>query len=129
MCRLLALSAAVLLAQASSALAQPTSIGVQGQLSGNNFVTVSCTVGNNGQITGSGVLYGKNPQTGAITYSYPFAVSRATTTGGKLVLTGKMAAGPAVTISATVPNGPLVFSYVVNGVTYSLTGQGTVVAP
>ena len=124
MCRILVLSAAVLLSQAPSVMAQPTALVIDGQLAGGNFVSAACTI-NNGQITGSGVLYGVNPGTGT-TYKYPFTVTKGTTAGGKLVLTGKIAGGPDVALSCTVPSGAMVFSYVVNGNTYSLAGQGTV---
>ncbi len=123
--RVLVLSAVVLLALAPSAMAQPTTINVEGKMSNGGFVNAVCSISKTGQITGTGVLYGQNPGTGA-TYKYPFTISKGTTAQGKLVLTGKLAAGPPVTLTASVPNGPLVFSYVVNGNTYSLTGQGTV---
>jgi hypothetical protein len=125
MCRVLVLSATVLLAQTAFVLAQPSAIIIDGQVAGGNFVTATCTVGKAGQITGSGVLYGTNPGTGA-NYKYPFTISQGSTATGKLVLTGKMAAGPAVTLSATVPAGDMVFSYVVNGKTVSLAGKGSV---
>lgn len=124
--RFFVLSAIMLLAlQASPAFGQVSSITITGQLSGGNFVAANCTVGNNGQITGAGVLYGTNPGTNS-TYKYPFTISSGFTGKGTLTLTGKMAAGPDVTLTTTVPNGPIVFSYVVNGKTYSLTGQGQV---
>jgi hypothetical protein len=124
--RILVLCATVLMAHASSAQAQVSSITVQGQLAGNNFVNATCAVGNGGQVNGSGVLYGVNPANG-YTYQYPFVITKATTAQGKLILTGNMTAGPPVTITSSVPNGPLVFSYVVNGKTYSLAGQGAVI--
>ena len=71
------------------------------------------------------MLYGTNPSTGAA-YRYPFTISKGSTATGKLVLTGKIVNGPPMTLSCSVPNGPMVFSYVVNGNTYSLAGQGTV---
>ena len=124
--RIFVLPALVLLmAQASLAMAQVTSIKVEGQLADGNVVTATCSVGNNGQITGTGALSGKNSVTGAM-YSYPFVISKGVTAQGKLVLTGKMVAGPAMTLSATSPNGAVVFSYVINGKTYSYAGQGTI---
>ena len=117
---------ALLVAQASSARAANPTIQIDGQLAGGNFVTATCTVGNNGQISGTGVLYGQNTVTGA-TYKYPFAISKGSTATGKLVLTGQIAGGPSVSLSSSVPNGVMVFSYVVNNNTYSLAGQGTVV--
>jgi len=122
--RLLVLPAIViLLSQASSAMAQ--TIKIQGKLDGGNFVSAVCSVGANGQISGTGVLYGQNAATGA-TYKYPFVISKGVTAQGKLILTGNLIAGPAVTLSASVPNGAMVFSYVINGKTYSYAGTGTV---
>lgn len=117
--------ALVLFAAAPSRAGNPV-IQVDGQLAGGNFVTATCSVGNNGQITGTGVLYGQNPVTGA-TWRYPFAVTQGTTAQGKLILKGAIPGGPAVTLSASVPAGAMVFSYVVGANTYSLAGQGTVV--
>ena len=123
--RFLVLSAFVLLsAQASSAVAQATTINISGKLSDGSFVDVVCQVGANGQITGTGVLYGVN---NGFTYKYPFAVTSGTTAQGKLILTGKVVGGPPVTLSVSVPNGPMVFSYLVNGKTITLTGQDTVI--
>ena len=113
----------LLLSQASSAMAQ--TIKIEGQLAGGNNISAVCTI-NNGQITGTGVLYGTNPSNG-YKYSYPFTISKGTTAQGKLILTGKIVNGPDMKLSASVPNGPMVFSYVVNGATYSLTGQGSVI--
>jgi hypothetical protein len=124
MFRFLALSAAVLLAHASLVQAGPLSIVIAGQLAGGNNVSANCTIAN-GQITGTGVLYGTNLSTGAA-YRYPFTISKGTTANGKLVLTGKIVNGPPMTLSCSVPNGPMVFKYVVNGNTYSLAGLGTV---
>ena len=107
-------------------LAQPSAILVDGQVAGGNAVTAVCSVGKNGQITGSGVLSGTNPGTGT-KYSYPFSVSQGTTAGGKLVLTGKMAAGPAFALGVAVPAGDMAFSYVVNGTTVTLPGKGAVI--
>jgi hypothetical protein len=112
----------LLLSQGSSAMAQ--TIKVEGQLSGGNNVYVVCTI-TNGQVTGSGALYGTNPSNG-YKYSYPITVTKGTTAQGKLVLTGKIAGMYNMTLTSSVPNGPMVFSYVVNGNTYSFTGQGTV---
>jgi len=123
---LLALSATVLLmCQASPAVAQVSMINVSGKLSDGSFITATVTVGKTGQITGTGVLYGTNPAANT-NYKYPFVISKGATGQGKLILTGQMTAGPAVTLTAVVPNGPIVFSYVVGGKTYTLTGQGTV---
>ena len=112
----------LLLSQGSAAMAQ--TIKVEGQLSGGNNVSVVCAIVN-GQISGTGTLYGTNPSNG-YKYSYPFTVTKGTTAQGKLILTGKLAGGLDMTLSSTVPNGAMVFSYVVNGKTYSFTGQGTV---
>ena len=128
MVRFLILSLTVLLtAQAAPAFAQVKSIDVTGQLSGGNFVSAVCSVGATGQITGTGVLYGTNSSNG-YTYKYPFIIKQGSTASGKLVLTGNFAfvGGYPVTLSASVPNGPLTFSYVVNGKTYTMTGTGTV---
>ena len=127
--RILVLSTAaliLLLAQASAARAGNPTVQIDGQLAGGNFVTATCTVGNNGQISGTGVLYGQNVQTGT-TYKYPFTITGGTTAKGKLILTGKVAGGPTLTLSASVPSGAMVFSYTVNNNNYSLAGQGTVV--
>ena len=126
MTRVLVLSAfTALFALATPAQAQPTSIKVEGQLAGGNFVTASCTISNTGQITGTGVLYGQNPANGYM-YKYPFVVTKGTTAQGKLILSGYVVGGPNFSLSSTVPAGAMVFSYVVNGNTYSLPGQGTV---
>ena len=47
---------------------------------------------------------------------------------GKLVLTGSFVSVPnsVVTLSASVPSGPMTFTYVVNGNSYTLTGSGAV---
>ena len=91
-----------------------------------NTLQAVCTISKTGQITGTGVLYGQNPVSGA-TFKYPFTITKGVTASGKLVLTGTIAGTnfPA-TLTTTVPNGPLTFSYVVNGSTYSMTGTGTV---
>ena len=125
MVRFLALSLTVLLtAQAAPAFAQ--SINVTGKLSGGNYVNAVCSVGANGQISGTGVLYGMNASNG-YTYKYPFAITKGSTTSGKLVLTGTLVgAGYPVTLTCSVPSGPMTFAYVVNGNTYSFTGTGTV---
>jgi hypothetical protein len=130
MVRNLALSFAILLtAQAAPAFAQVTSVTVAGQLVGGNNVSAVCTVSNTGQFSGSGVLSGVNPSNG-YAFSYPFTITKGTTASGKLVLTGNFAfpGGYPVTLSASVPNGPLVFSYVVAGKTYATAGTGTVTA-
>ncbi len=81
---------------------------------------------NNGQITGKGVLYGQNAVNGYV-YQYPFTITKGSTATGKLVLTGQIAGGPAISLSSSVPSGAMVFSYSVNGKVYSLAGQGTLV--
>lgn len=127
--RILVLSVAalvLLVAQASPARAANPTIQVDGQLAGGNFVTATCTVANNGQITGQGVLSGQNAVNGAV-YRYPFTITKGLTANGKLVLTGQIAGGLALSLTATAPAGAMVFSYIVNGKTYSLAGQGTVV--
>lgn len=124
--RFFVLSAAVLLtAQAEPALAQVTAINVHGKLSNGNFVSAACTVGINGQVTGTGVLYGTNPSNG-YTYQYPFTINKASTAPGVIYLSGNFTAGPPIVLRATVPNGPLVFTYLVGGTNYTLTGTGTV---
>lgn len=110
------------LSQGSAAMAQ--TVVVEGQLSGGNNVAIVCNIAN-GQITGTGTLYGTNPSNG-YKYSYPITISRGTTAQGNLVLTGKLAGAYNLTLTVGVPNGPMVLSYVVNGNTYTLTGQGTV---
>ena len=123
--RVLALSAVVLLALASTATAAPTSLTVDAKLNDGNVVTATCNISQTGQFTGAGVLSGKNAATGT-TYSYPFTITKGSTAGGKLTLAGKLAGLYDVTLSTTVPNGAVVFSYVVNGKTYSFPGQGAV---
>lgn len=126
MARVLVLSAfTVLFGLVSPVQAQPTTIKVEGQLAGNNFVMASCTISNTGQITGTGVFYGQNTVTRA-TYKYPFVITKGSTAQGKLILTGNVVGGPNITLTCTVPAGAMVFSYVVNGNTYSYAGQGTV---
>jgi hypothetical protein len=112
----------LLLSQGSAAMAQ--SIKVEGQLSGGNNVYIVCTIAN-GKITGTGALYGTNPSNG-YKYSYPVTITQGITAQGKLILTGKLAGAYDLTLTSSVPNGPMVFSYAVNGSTYTLTGQGTV---
>lgn len=124
MVRLLALSFAILLAaQTSPAFAQVTSIKVAGQLAGGYNVSVVCSVSNTGAFSGSGAL-------SAGYTSYPFAIKQGSTTSGKLVLTGNFTVGGGypVTVSASVPNGPLTFSYIVNGQVIVMNGVGTVTA-
>jgi uncharacterized membrane protein len=116
----------VLLSLDVPAKAGNLTIQVDGKLAGGNFVTATCVVGNNGQVAGTGVLYGQNAATGA-TYKYPFTVTKMSTAGGKLTLTGAINGGPAITLSASVPAGAMVFSYTVGANTSSLAGQGTVV--
>ena len=122
--RILVLSVAMLLAtQAAPAAAPATSISVVGQLSGGNKVSASCTIGKAGLITGAGSLSGSDPGSAG----YPFTITKGTTASGKLVLTGKMTGvNYPVTLTASVPNGPLSFAYVVNGKTYTQSGTGTV---
>src|SRR4051794_26309115 len=96
--RLLVLSALILLgAQATPARAAITAINVTGKFSDGSFVNVVCSVGPAGQVSGTGVLYGTNPQNG-YTYRYPFVIKSGSTAPGKLVLTGNFAAGPPVTL-------------------------------
>ena len=129
MLRSLVLSMAVLLtAQAAPAFAQVTSINVTGKLTDGSSVSAVCSVGNTGQIMGTGALFGVNPSNG-FAYKYPFSITKGSTASGKLVLTGTLAgAGYPVTLSASVPNGPLTFTYVVNGKSYTMTGVGAVTA-
>jgi len=125
MVRSIILSLAVLLtALAAPAFAQ-TSINVQGSLSNGSNVAAVCSI-KNGQVSGTGVLYGINPANG-YTFRYPFAITSLSTAKGQVILGGNIVGtNIPVTLSATVPNGPLSFAYVVNGTTYTLTGMGTV---
>jgi hypothetical protein len=116
---------ALLLLQASWVMAQPTSVSIEAKLTTGDFISASCNISSTGQFTGSGVLYGVNKANG-YTYRYPFVISKGVTGQGKLILTGQMTSGPLVSLSVTVPNGPVAFSYVVNGKTYTMTGVGTV---
>ncbi len=127
MVRFLALSFVVLLsAQATPAFAQ-VNINVTGQLSGGNFINAVCSVSKSGQVGGTGVLYGVNPSNG-YRYQYPFAITNMSTATGKLVLTGSFVSvpGSVVTLSASVPSGPMAFTYVINGNSYTMTGTGQV---
>ncbi len=112
----------LLLSQGSAAMAQ--TVTIEGQLSGGNNVHVVCTVAN-GQLTGTGALFGTNPSNG-YKYSYPIAITHAATGQGTLALTGTLGGVANMTLTSTVPNGPMVLSYVVNGNTYTLTGMGIV---
>ena len=125
MFRFLAMALTVVLAtQAAPAFAQ--SINVSGKLSNGNSVTAVCSVGANGNISGTGVMSGTNPSSG-YSWSYPFIINKGVTKTGKLVLTGTfVGAGYPVTLSATVPNGPLTFSYIVKGQVVTMSGTGTV---
>jgi len=125
MVRVLALVLGVVLsAQAAPAFAQ--SVNVFGKLDNGNFVNAVVSKGANGQFSGTGVLYGVNPSNG-YRYQYPFSINRLATAPGQVILTGNMiGAGFPVTLTATVPNGPLTFSYVVNGKTYTMAGTGSV---
>ncbi len=125
--RILVLSVALLLTTQAAPAATPASaISVVGRLSGGNNVSASCTIGKTGLITGAGSLSGTNTSSG-YKYSYPFTITKGSTASGKLVLTGKMTGvNYPVTLTASVPNGPMSFAYVVNGKTYTLTGTGTV---
>lgn len=127
MSRFLFATVAILLATQAPLSAGPvTQIYVTGKLSGGNFVVATCSVSNTGQVTGTGVLYGMNTQTGT-TYSYPFVITQGVTGPGTITFTGAIAGGgPPITLMATVPAGPIAFTYVVNGNTYGYTGQGTV---
>jgi hypothetical protein len=94
MYRLLALCATVYLTtQASSAFAQSAIVNVSGKFNNNTFLSVVCTVGNDGQLSGSGVLYGSNPSTGT-TFKYPLVITKGVTAQGKLILYGSVVNGP-----------------------------------
>ena len=127
MSRILVLSTAFLLAEQTAPAAGPvTSIAVSGQLSGGNYVSATCAVSNLGQVNGSGSLYGTNPSNG-YSYNYAFSITKLSTASGKLTLTGKFTSnGSPVTLTASVPSGPMSFTYVVNGKSYTYTGTGTV---
>lgn len=123
------LSVAILLAgQVARAAGPVTSIAVDGQLSGGNNVSAACTIPKPGQITGTGSLSGTNPSNG-YKYSYPFYINKLSTASGKITLSGNFVnIGYPVTLTASVPSGPMSFTYVVNGKSYTLTGTGTVTA-
>lgn len=126
--RFLTLSVAILLAAQADLTAGPvTSITVAGQLSDGSSVLAVCSVSNTGAITGTGVLSGTNPQNG-YNYRYPFVITKGSTAQGSLVLNGNIGGpgGPSVTLTAAVPSGGVIFTYVVNGKAITLTGQGTV---
>jgi hypothetical protein len=127
MSRILVVSAAILLAEQAAPAAGPvTLIAVSGQLSGGNFVSATCAVPTPGQIGGARRLYGTNRSNG-YSYSYAFNINQLSTAGGKLTLTGKFTSnGAPVTLTASVPSGPMSFTYVVNGKSYTYTGTGTV---
>lgn len=127
MFRFLILSFAILMAVQAPADAGPiTGVSVAGQLNGGNTVSASVAIAANGQASGAGNFSGTNPANG-YKWSYPFAINKLSTAGGKLTLTGQMVGvGYPVTLSATVPNGPLTFTYVVNGKAVSSAGTGVV---
>lgn len=127
--KILVLSAILLLAtQAVIADSPPRTITAQGRLSAGNNVTAQCVVQSNGSVRGTGRLYGTNPSNG-YTYSYPFVINSIATASGRVILGGNFAVtnGARVTLTASVPQGPMVFTYGLSGGgTYSYTGQGTV---
>ena len=69
---------AVLIAAVVAAPAFAQSINVQGKLNDGNFVNAIASVGVNGQVGGTGVLYGVNPSNG-YQYKYPFSINRLAT--------------------------------------------------
>ena len=122
------LAVAIMLAVQTAATAGPgLSIGVVGQLNGGNNVSASCSVSATGQASGAGALTGTNPSNG-YKYSYPFTITKVASAPGKVILTGNLVAAPTVpvTLTATVPNGPVSFVYVIGGKSYSYTGTGVV---
>ena len=127
--QILVLSAAILLAtQVVVADSPPRTITVQGRLSAGNNVTAQCVLASTGEVRGTGRLYGTNPSNG-FAYSYPFVINSISTASGRIILGGRFAVtnGAAVSLTASVPRGPMVFTYgLAGGGTYSLTGQGTV---
>ncbi len=128
MVRFLVLSLTVLLtALAAPAFAQAASINVNGKLANGAYVQAVCSVGADGTISGTGVLFGTNPSNG-YKYSYAFVIKSGSTASGKLVLSGNFAfaGGYPVTLSASIPNGPLTFTYIVNGSSYTTNGVGIV---
>ncbi len=131
--RTLALSLAVLgsLGSVGAVSAGPTtSVMVTGSLTAGgaagSFVTASCAP-RGSILTGSGALYGVNPQNG-YRYSYPFLITSSRTVApNQLILTGNMINGPRISLTATSPSGKLTFAYLLaNGTTVVSTGQGTV---
>lgn len=125
LCSLLIVSVGAVAATAATV----RSVQVTGSLSSGgaagSFLNVNCAP-RGSVLTGSGTLYGVNPQTGN-RYSYPIVVTSSRTTTGSLVLTGKLAANYPLTITAASPRGRLVVSYVLpNRTTVTSTGQGTV---
>lgn len=124
-----ALSVLALLGSITAACAAITSLSLTGKLTSGgaagSIVNASCSVGPNG-ITGSGALYGVNPQTG-VRYRYPFRILRGSTGPNVVYLYGKMDAGFPMRIVAKVPSGVLSFAYVLpNGTTVVSSGQGNV---
>ena len=117
-------AAVVLLAQASAMSAQAATVTVVGQFVGGNSVAATCTVGANGQFSGSGVLSGPNGSGGV--FKYAFNITKGVTANGKLILSGQVVGGPVITLSATSPSGAVVFTYIVNGNTYSFVGNGSI---
>jgi hypothetical protein len=116
--------AVVLTAQAAPAVAQ--SVNVAGKMSNGAYVQAVCSVGSNGKLTGTGSLFGTNPANG-FAYKYPFIISNGSTGPGTLTLTGTIAGTSyPVTLTATVPNGPMTFTYVIGSNSYTLTGIGKV---
>jgi hypothetical protein len=124
-----ALLLAVLASARLGAAAQVNTITVSGRLTSGgasgSYVNATATRGRSG-FTGQGTLYGRNPQTGR-NYSYPFVINSATTGPNTVILYGNFTSGPAVRLSATVPNGALTFVYrLANGTQVSSSGSGTV---
>ncbi len=121
--RVLVWSAVVLLAtQVALAAGTSRKVTVSGQLSGGTKVSVTCTVSSTGGVSGGGTLSG----TGG---SYPFTVTKFTTDTAKglITFTGHFTGATyPLTLTAKFPNGAQTFSYVVNGKTVTLNGQGTV---
>lgn len=121
--RVLVWSVVMLLATQVAIAAVPSKkVVVTGKYPGGLTVNVTCNVLSTGQATGSGTLSGT-------AFSYPFNVTKISTGQGTVILSGHFTSGVSypITLTAHVPSGTQTFSYVVNGQTVSMTGQGTVV--
>lgn len=110
--------------------AQVRSVNVTGSLTSGgaagSFLNITCTP-RNGVLTGSGTLYGVNPQNG-YRYSYPLAITGSRTATNTLVLTGKYAGNLPFTLTTHTPSGPLSFVYTLaNGRSVTSSGKGTVI--